>query len=267
MTSAGQDEAAQVVVAVRCRPWTREKTADQQVRIVEMLNEDEGVPNGKVVVRHAQTGEEREFVFDHAFWSFDPADAHHRSQKEVYQALGRRLLDDGLQGYNAVLFAYGHTGSGKTFSMTGTADEPGITPRFREELFVRRTALIGASTADERVTVKLHVSYLEIYMEKLRDLLVADGGTGARPKPLKVREHKKLGPYVDGLMAIAVDGPEQMAQLMEEGDRRRRVAETAMNATSSRSHAMFIVTVLQARFHALPMISPCSPHDLPMITP
>ena len=68
-------------------------------------------------------------------------------------------------------------------------------------------------------------------------------------------------------MAIAVDGPEQMKQLMEEGDRRRRVAETAMNATSSRSHAMFIVTVLQARFHALPMISPCSPHDLPMISP
>ena len=247
MTSAGQEEAAKVVVAVRCRPWTREKTADEQKLIVKMQNEDEGVPNGKVVVWHPQTGEEQEFLFDHAFWSFDPADAHHRSQKEVYEALGRRLLDDGLQGYNAVLFAYGHTGSGKTFSMAGTADEPGITPQFIEELFVRRTALVGASTADERVTIKLHVSYLEIYMEKLRDLLVADGGTDANAKPLKVREHKKLGPYVEGLKAVAVDGPEQMAQLMEEGDGRRRVAETAMNATSSRSHAMFIVSLLQAR--------------------
>jgi len=247
MTSAGQEEAAKVVVAIRCRPWTREKTADEQKLIVKMQNEDEGVPNGKVVVWHPQTGEEQEFLFDHAFWSFDPADAHHRSQKEVYEALGRRLLDDGLQGYNAVLFAYGHTGSGKTFSMAGTADEPGITPQFIEELFVRRTALVGASTADERVTIKLHVSYLEIYMEKLRDLLVADGGTDANAKPLKVREHKKLGPYVEGLKAVAVDGPEQMAQLMEEGDGRRRVAETAMNATSSRSHAMFIVSLLQAR--------------------
>uniref|UniRef100_S4RJ76 Kinesin-like protein n=1 Tax=Petromyzon marinus TaxID=7757 RepID=S4RJ76_PETMA len=113
----------------------------------------------------------------------------------VFHALGDGILDNAFQGYNACIFAYGQTGSGKSYSMMGSAEQPGLTPRLCGALFERVSRL----SRDDH-SFKVEVSYMEIYNEKVRDLLDPKGGR----QSLKVREHKLLGPYVDGLSQLAV---------------------------------------------------------------
>ncbi|UXI21033.1 hypothetical protein NH340_JMT06976 [Sarcoptes scabiei] len=172
------------------------------------------------------------FTFDHCFWSFDPSDGHYASQEDVFQQLGVSVLDSAFQGYNACIFAYGQTGSGKSYTMMGTQQEKGLIPRLCDAIFERIKRL---SNKDSNSSFKLEVSYMEIYNEKVHDLL--DPG-GARQN-LKVREHSILGPYVDGLSTLAVSSFEEINSLMAEGNKSRTVASTNMNSESSRSHAVF----------------------------
>uniref|UniRef100_A0A670ISX5 Kinesin family member 13A n=1 Tax=Podarcis muralis TaxID=64176 RepID=A0A670ISX5_PODMU len=160
-------------------------------------------------------------------------------QQVVFKCLGEGILEKAFQGYNACIFAYGQTGSGKSFSMMGNAEQLGLIPRLCCALFQRIT-----SEENDSHTFKVEVSYMEIYNEKVRDLLDPKGSR----QSLKVREHKVLGPYVDGLSQLAVTSFEDIESLMSEGNKSRTVAATNMNEESSRSHAVFNIIVTQTLY-------------------
>uniref|UniRef100_A0A8C1W2T6 Kinesin family member 13Ba n=1 Tax=Cyprinus carpio TaxID=7962 RepID=A0A8C1W2T6_CYPCA len=171
------------------------------------------------------------FAYDYCFWSMDESETEKfAGQDVVFQCLGESLLHNAFQGYNACIFAYGQTGSGKSYTMMGSADQPGLIPRLCSSLFERT---IQHQREEESFTVE--VSYMEIYNEKVRDLLDPKGSRQA----LRVREHKVLGPYVDGLSRLAVESYKDIESLMSEGNKSRTVAATNMNEESSRSHAVF----------------------------
>uniref|UniRef100_A0A669CPC4 Kinesin family member 13B n=1 Tax=Oreochromis niloticus TaxID=8128 RepID=A0A669CPC4_ORENI len=167
------------------------------------------------------------FAYDYCFWSMDETDKEKfAGQEVVFQCLGESLLHNAFQGYNACIFAYGQTGSGKSYTMMGSVDQPGLIPRLCSALFERTQK---EQREEESFTVE--VSYMEIYNEKVRDLLDPKGGR----QTLRVREHKVLGPYVDGLSRLAVASYKDIESLMSEGNKSRTVAATNMNEESSRS--------------------------------
>ena len=137
--------------------------------------------------------------------------------------------------YNICIFAYGQTGSGKSYSMMGGQDDRGVIPRACEELF----EYVRSKTSDT-LAFSVEVSYMEIYNEKVRDLL--------NPRSqgnLRVREHPILGPYVEDLATLVVRSHPDVINLMDEGNKARTVAATNMNETSSRSHAVFSIIFTQ----------------------
>uniref|UniRef100_A0A669BT78 Kinesin family member 13A n=1 Tax=Oreochromis niloticus TaxID=8128 RepID=A0A669BT78_ORENI len=162
-----------------------------------------------------------------------------RQESVVFKCLGEGILENAFQGYNACIFAYGQTGSGKSFSMMGNGEQPGLIPRLCCSLFER----VHRET-NEGHSFKVEVSYMEIYNEKVRDLLDPKGSR----QSLKVREHKVFGPYVDGLSQLAVTSFEDIEVLMSEGNKSRTVAATNMNEESSRSHAVFSIIVTQTLY-------------------
>uniref|UniRef100_A0AAX7UKT7 Kinesin family member 13Bb n=1 Tax=Astatotilapia calliptera TaxID=8154 RepID=A0AAX7UKT7_ASTCA len=171
------------------------------------------------------------FAYDYCFWSMDDSQKDKfAGQDVVFQCLGESLLDNAFMGYNACIFAYGQTGSGKSYTMMGSSEQPGLIPRLCSSLFSRTE-----KEAREGESFTVEVSYMEIYNEKVRDLLDPKGSRQA----LRVREHKVLGPYVDGLSRLAVTSYEDIESLMSEGNKSRTVAATNMNEESSRSHAVF----------------------------
>uniref|UniRef100_A0A7N6A5I1 Kinesin family member 13Bb n=1 Tax=Anabas testudineus TaxID=64144 RepID=A0A7N6A5I1_ANATE len=171
------------------------------------------------------------FAYDYCFWSMDES-LHDKfaGQDVVFQCLGESLLNNAFMGYNACIFAYGQTGSGKSYTMMGSEEQPGLIPRLCNSLFRR---IVNEAREGESFTVE--VSYMEIYNEKVRDLLDPKGSR----QSLRVREHKVLGPYVDGLSRLAVASNKDIESLMSEGNKSRTVAATNMNEESSRSHAVF----------------------------
>uniref|UniRef100_K7FS20 NAD-dependent protein deacylase sirtuin-5, mitochondrial n=1 Tax=Pelodiscus sinensis TaxID=13735 RepID=K7FS20_PELSI len=180
------------------------------------------------------------FAFDYCFWSMDESNTtKYAGQEVVFKCLGEGILEKAFQGYNACIFAYGQTGSGKSFSMMGNAEQLGLIPRLCCALFQRISV-----EENESQTFKVEVSYMEIYNEKVRDLLDPKGSR----QSLKVREHKVLGPYVDGLSQLAVTNFEDIESLMSEGNKSRTVAATNMNEESSRSHAVFNIVVTQTLY-------------------
>uniref|UniRef100_A0A6Q2WXG2 Kinesin family member 13Bb n=1 Tax=Esox lucius TaxID=8010 RepID=A0A6Q2WXG2_ESOLU len=209
--------SSNVRVAVRVRPMNR-REKDMKTRcVVEM--------EGKQTVLNPV------FAYDYCFWSMDEAEKEKfAGQEVVFQCLGESLLDNAFLGYNACIFAYGQTGSGKSYTMMGSPEQPGLIPRLCSSLFGRT---LQEQREGESFTVE--VSYMEIYNEKVRDLLDPKGSRQA----LRVREHKVMGPYVDGLSQLAVACYKDIESLMSEGNKSRTVAATNMNEESSRSHAVF----------------------------
>ncbi|XP_073080808.1 kinesin-like protein KIF13A isoform X6 [Manis javanica] len=229
-----------VKVAVRVRPMSRRELELNTKCVVDM--------DGNQTVLHpppanSKQGERKPpkvFAFDYCFWSMDESNTtKYAGQEVVFKCLGEGILEKAFQGYNACIFAYGQTGSGKSFSMMGNAEQLGLIPRLCCALF-KRISL----EQNESQTFKVEVSYMEIYNEKVRDLLDPKGSR----QSLKVREHKVLGPYVDGLSQLAVTSFEDIESLMSEGNKSRTVAATNMNEESSRSHAVFNITVTQTLY-------------------
>uniref|UniRef100_A0A8B9J4J3 Kinesin family member 13A n=1 Tax=Astyanax mexicanus TaxID=7994 RepID=A0A8B9J4J3_ASTMX len=175
-----------VKVAVRVRPMNR-REIELSTKCVLEMEENQTIlhpPPSNV------------FAFDHCFWSMDESNVpKYAGQEVVFKCLGEGILQNAFQGYNACIFAYGQTGSGKSYSMMGSVDQPGLIPRLCCSLFER----VGRE-GNETHSFKVEVSYMEIYNEKVRDLLDPKGNR----QSLKVREHKVLGPYVDGLSQLAV---------------------------------------------------------------
>ncbi|XP_060808553.1 kinesin-like protein KIF13B isoform X2 [Amyelois transitella] len=226
-----------IKVAVRVRPFNRRELELGTQCVVDMDGQ-------QTILQYPQAHDKerkqpKTFAFDHCFFSLEPSAPHFASQETVFNCLGRDILDNAFEGYNACIFAYGQTGSGKSYTMMGTSggDEGGIIPRLCNALFER----IAKQQSPPALTYKVEVSYMEIYNERVHDLL--DPETTKRS--LRVREHVVLGPYVDGLSQLAVTSFQDIDNLMTEGNKSRTVAATNMNSESSRSHAVFSVVLTQ----------------------
>lgn len=183
-----------------------------------------------------------DFTFDHSYWSLDQNDGHFTSQEQVFKDLGMDVVNCAYEGYNFCLFAYGQTGSGKTYTMMGHAqdnEQQGLVPRICRELFNRQK-----TGHKDGIGYKTQVSYLEIYNERVRDLLGAQNAGHC----LRVREHRIYGPYVENLSQHTVNNFEEIYECMMKGNAERTTASTNMNDTSSRSHAIFTITFVQAGF-------------------
>lgn len=158
-------------------------------------------------------------------------------QADVFDFSIRNTVDDILNGYNGTVFAYGQTGAGKSYTMMGTEidddENKGIIPRIIEQIF----ANILSSPGNIEYTVR--VSYMEIYMERIRDLLQPQNDN------LPVHEEKSRGVYVKGLLEIYVSSVQEVYEVMRRGGLARAVAATNMNQESSRSHSIFVVTITQ----------------------
>ncbi|XP_076027020.1 kinesin-like protein KIF13B isoform X2 [Genypterus blacodes] len=223
-----------VKVAVRVRPMNRREKDLKTKCVVEMeANQTVLHPASISITKGDPRNQPKVFAYDHCFWSMDESEKDKfAGQDVVFQSLGESLLDNAFMGYNACIFAYGQTGSGKSFTMMGSVEQPGLIPRLCSSLFSR---IVQEAREGESFT--LEVSFMEIYNEKVRDLLDPKGSRQA----LRVREHKVLGPYVDGLSRLAVACYKDIESLMSEGNKSRTVAATNMNEESSRSHAVFNV--------------------------
>jgi centromeric protein E len=167
---------------------------------------------------------------------FDTQDNNAR----VYDAAAKRLVRRVMEGYHGTVFAYGMTGTGKTFSMQGTATNPGVIPLAITDIF----SYIRETPHREFL---LRVSYLEIYNERIHDLLagpiIGMNGQPGQQEEIKLREDSKRGVYASPLKEEIVQSPTQLLRVIARGDNARRVAGTQFNARSSRSHAVVQIVV------------------------
>ncbi|KAK0281551.1 hypothetical protein LTR35_000734 [Friedmanniomyces endolithicus] len=236
-------DGGNVKVVVRVRKFVKRETDKQSPCLVEMnpqtnetiLHPPELTP-GEEKSQKKQY-EEKRFTFDKSFWSHNEGDAHYAQQHDIYASFGEEFLDHNFDGYHTCIFAYGQTGSGKSYTMMGTPDQPGLIPRTCRGLFERIEAEQNSS-----ITYNVHVSYFEIYNEHVKDLLTK--GTNP-PTYLKIRESPSDGVYVQTLTDESVKYYEDIERLMKTGDMNRTTASTKMNDTSSRSHAVFTLTLKQ----------------------
>uniref|UniRef100_A0A8D3AZ34 Kinesin-like protein n=1 Tax=Scophthalmus maximus TaxID=52904 RepID=A0A8D3AZ34_SCOMX len=171
----------------------------------------------------------RSYVFDRVF----PTNT---TQEQVYNTCAKQIVKDVLYGYNGTIFAYGQTSSGKTHTMEGKLHDPhqmGIIPRIAEDIFNHIFAM------DENLEFHIKVSYFEIYMDKIRDLL------DVTKTNLSVHEDKNRVPYVKGCTERFVSSPDEVMDVIDEGKSNRHVAVTNMNEHSSRSHSIFLINIKQ----------------------
>ncbi|VDP91277.1 unnamed protein product, partial [Echinostoma caproni] len=194
---------------------------------VRPLNDAEISSDSKFVVTFPGDGKSsislggKSFNFDHVF---QPK----ATQSEVYDIVAKPIVADVLNGYNGTIFAYGQTSSGKTFTM-----EVRFIPRIIHDIFNHIYQM------DENLEFHIKVSYFEIYMDKIRDLL------DVSKTNLSVHEDKDRVPYVKGATERFVSSPEEVFDVIDEGKVNRHVAVTNMNEHSSRSHSVFMITVRQ----------------------
>ncbi|XP_047923686.1 kinesin-like protein KIF1B isoform X6 [Anser cygnoides] len=229
---------ASVKVAVRVRPFNSRETSKESKCIIQMQGNSTSIINPKNPKEAPKS-----FSFDYSYWSHtSPEDPCFASQNRVYNDIGKEMLLHAFEGYNVCIFAYGQTGAGKSYTMMGKQEESqaGIIPQLCEELFEKIN-----DNSNEEMSYSVEVSYMEIYCERVRDLL--------NPKNkgnLRVREHPLLGPYVEDLSKLAVTSYTDIADLMDAGNKARTVAATNMNETSSRSHAVFTIVFTQKKHDA-----------------
>ncbi|XP_051752732.1 kinesin-like protein KIF1A isoform X9 [Ctenopharyngodon idella] len=226
---------ASVKVAVRVRPFNSREMSKESKCIIQMSG------NTTTIINPKAPKENKSFNFDYSYWSHtSPEDINYASQLQVYRDIGEEMLLHAFEGYNVCIFAYGQTGAGKSYTMMGKQekDQEGIIPLLCEDLFTK----INDKNTDNNLSYSVEVSYMEIYCERVRDLL--------NPKNkgnLRVREHPLLGPYVEDLSKLAVTSYNDIQDLMDSGNKARTVAATNMNETSSRSHAVFNIIFTQKR--------------------
>ncbi|KAM8838491.1 kinesin-like protein KIF1A isoform 1-T1 [Synchiropus picturatus] len=226
---------ASVKVAVRVRPFNSREIGKESKCIIQMSG------NTTTILNPKQPKENKSFNFDFSYWSHTtPEDINYASQMQVYKDIGEEMLLHAFEGYNVCIFAYGQTGAGKSYTMMGRQeqDQQGIIPLLCEDLFTK----INDSNNDNSKSYSVEVSYMEIYCERVRDLL--------NPKNkgnLRVREHPLMGPYVEDLSKLAVTSYNDIQDLMDSGNKARTVAATNMNETSSRSHAVFNIIFTQKK--------------------
>ncbi|XP_066469974.1 kinesin heavy chain [Tiliqua scincoides] len=174
-------------------------------------------------------GQGKPYVFDRVF-------PPNTTQEQVYHACAMQIVKDVLAGYNGTIFAYGQTSSGKTHTMEGKLHDPqlmGIIPRIAQDIFNHIYSM------DENLEFHIKVSYFEIYLDKIRDLL------DVTKTNLSVHEDKNRVPFVKGCTERFVSSPEEILDVIDEGKSNRHVAVTNMNEHSSRSHSIFLINIKQ----------------------
>ncbi|KAK6191357.1 hypothetical protein SNE40_003070 [Patella caerulea] len=200
------------------------ETADHHVGVVEM-----DVNKGVIAVKNINNPGDppKTFTFDSVYdWN--------SKQRDLYDETFHDLVESVLQGFNGTIFAYGQTGTGKTFTMQGVKEDPelrGVIPNSFEQIFQH----ISRSQNQQYL---VRASYLEIYQEDIRDLLSKD-----QSKRLDLKERPDTGIYVKDLSSFVTKSVKEIEHVMHVGNQNRSVGATNMNAHSSRSHAIFIVTV------------------------
>ena len=233
-----------VKVAVRVRPFNTREKESKSICNIEMTE-------NQTIIKD-ELGQPRTFTFDHSFWSHDcyieqengylspDSSGKYADQSLVFETLGKQILDNAWEGYHCCLFAYGQTGSGKSYSMVGYGANKGIVPISCEEIFKRI-----ANNKDPAIHYEVEVSMLEIYNEKVQDLLVPINKRP--PSGLKIRESKALGVFVADLTKYPVSSYEEISNKMEEGYQNRTIGSTLMNNTSSRAHTIVTVEFKQVQ--------------------
>ncbi|XP_014779765.1 kinesin-like protein KIF3A [Octopus bimaculoides] len=225
-SSNNSKDSDNVRVAVRCRPLNEKELSISCRNLVTV-----DVLRGTVSVENPSASQEEPIKM----FTFDTVFGPGCKQVDVYNEVARPIVDCVLEGYNGTIFAYGQTGTGKTFTMEGlrtTLEVRGIIPNSFAHIF-------GAiAKAGEDNCFLVRVSYMEIYNEEVRDLLAKD-----QNMRLEVKERPDVGVYVKDLSAFVVNNADDMDRIMTLGNKNRAVGATNMNAHSSRSHAIFTVTV------------------------
>ncbi|XP_072469253.1 kinesin heavy chain isoform X1 [Notamacropus eugenii] len=194
----------------------------------EILRGDKFIPKFK--------GEETVVIGQGKPYVFDRVLPPNTSQEQVYNACAKQIVKDVLEGYNGTIFAYGQTSSGKTHTMEGKLHDHqlmGIIPRIAHDIFDHIYSM------DENLEFHIKVSYFEIYLDKIRDLL------DVSKTNLAVHEDKNRVPYVKGCTERFVSSPEEVMDVIDEGKANRHVAVTNMNEHSSRSHSIFLINIKQ----------------------
>ncbi|XP_036100786.1 kinesin-like protein KIF16B [Molossus molossus] len=235
---------ASVKVAVRVRPMNRREKDLEAKFIIQMEKSKTKITNLKIPEGGTgDSGRERTktFTYDFSFYSADTKSPDYVSQEMVFKTLGTDVVKSAFEGYNACVFAYGQTGSGKSYTMMGNSGDSGLIPRICEGLFSR----INETIRWDEASFRTEVSYLEIYNERVRDLLRRKS---SKTFNLRVREHPKEGPYVEDLSKHLVQNYGDVEELMDAGNINRTTAATGMNDVSSRSHAIFTIKFTQAKF-------------------
>uniref|UniRef100_A0A7N8WUP7 Kinesin-like protein n=1 Tax=Mastacembelus armatus TaxID=205130 RepID=A0A7N8WUP7_9TELE len=220
-----QEASDNVKVVVRCRPLNQKEKmmGHKQAVIVDEIR-------GTITVNKLETPQEPPKTF-----TFDTVFGPDSKQLDVYNLTARPIIDSVLEGYNGTIFAYGQTGTGKTFTMEGVRAVPelrGIIPNSFAHVFGH----IAKAEGDTRFLVR--VSYLEIYNEEVRDLLGKD-----QMQRLEVKERPDVGVYIKDLSGYVVNNADDMDRIMTLGHKNRSVGATNMNEHSSRSHAIFTITI------------------------
>ncbi|PAA92062.1 hypothetical protein BOX15_Mlig021005g3 [Macrostomum lignano] len=208
-------KAENIKVVCRIRPLLSNELALQSQFCLSLVNETSISIQGK------------NYTFDRVF-------GPHDSQADVYDFVAKPIVDDVMNGYNGTIFAYGQTSSGKTHSMEGDLDDPvnqGIIPRIIQDIFGYIYGL------DSRFEFEIEVSYVELYMEKIQDLLNSSNTN------LPIHETEKRVPYIKGVTEVQVWNPDEIFQTIQKGRQNCHVTATNMNAVSSRSHRVFMIKI------------------------
>ncbi|CAD5114844.1 DgyrCDS3880 [Dimorphilus gyrociliatus] len=224
MTADGKSDNVRVIV--RCRPLNSTEISNGNQMTVKI----DSVRGALILTNPAAAASEPPKTF-----TFDTVFGPDCKQVDVYNTCARPIVDSVIEGYNGTIFAYGQTGTGKTFTMEGIRTVPekrGIIPNSFAHVF----GFISKAEGNTKFLVR--VSYLEIYNEEVRDLLGKDQNVR-----LEVKERPDVGVYVKDLSMFVVNNADDMDRIMTMGNKNRVVGATNMNAQSSRSHAIFTVTI------------------------
>ncbi|KAM4522098.1 kinesin-like protein KIF3C [Odontesthes bonariensis] len=218
-----------VKVVVRCRPLNRKEESNGPAGVIVQMD----LRLGQVILRNPRalpSEPQKTFTFDAVY------DANSK-QRDLYDESVRPLIDSVLAGFNGTIFAYGQTGTGKTYTMQGAWRDPekrGVIPNAFDHVFTH----ISRSQSDKQYLVR--ASYLEIYLEEVRDLLDPNHGNA---RGLELRESPETGVYVQDLTSCVCKSIKEIEEVMNVGNQARAVGATDMNEHSSRSHALFLITV------------------------
>ena len=224
-TSTSADIATQCVqVVVRCRPMDEKEKSRNYIGVVEMFSS-----KGVVEIRNPRDEASAVKVF-----TYDSVYDEKSTQQDIYEETVRPLVSSVLSGFNGTIFAYGQTGTGKTYTMEGSnndAKKRGIIPRSFEQIFTH-------ISRSENIQYLVRASYLEIYQEEVRDLLHQD-----QSLRFELKEKPDTGVFVKDLSNTVCKNAAEIQQLMNIGNQNRTVGATNMNEHSSRSHAIFMITI------------------------